>query len=107
MLNCLHSLNQDLKARDSRLIIRFGDPHEALPKLIHKTEAEGIDAYIDYEQIYGRVRDLDHLDERQAKILHTWFIAQVDVNLNKGSKDKQRSPRRQRPNPPLRPGSLV
>ncbi len=57
MLNCLHSLDQDLKARGGRLIIRFGDPSEVLPKLIHETGAEGIYAYIDYERIYGRVRD--------------------------------------------------
>jgi len=57
MLNCLRSLDQDLRARGGRLIVRFGEPCELLPQLIRQTGAEGIYAYIDYERIYGRVRD--------------------------------------------------
>lgn len=57
MLNCLHSLEQDLRQRGGRLILRFGDPVVILPQLIRETQAEGIYATIDYERIYGRVRD--------------------------------------------------
>jgi deoxyribodipyrimidine photo-lyase len=57
MLDCLRSLDQDLRDRGGRLIVRFGDPVEILPNLIRETEAEGIYAYLDYERIYGRVRD--------------------------------------------------
>ncbi len=57
MLDCLKSLDADLQSRSGRLIIRSGDPVEILPALIRETEADGIYAYIDYERIYGRVRD--------------------------------------------------
>ena len=57
MLDCLHHLDQDLRQRGGRLILRYGDPVEVLPQLIRETQADGIYAYIDYERIYGRVRD--------------------------------------------------
>jgi deoxyribodipyrimidine photo-lyase len=57
MLDCLKSLDADLQARSGRLIVRSGDPVTVLPALIRETEADGIYAYIDYERIYGRVRD--------------------------------------------------
>lgn len=57
MLECLRSLDQELRDRGGRLILRSGDPVEVLPALIRETEADGIYAYIDYERIYGRVRD--------------------------------------------------
>jgi deoxyribodipyrimidine photo-lyase len=57
MLDCLKSLDADLRSRSGRLIVRSGDPVEVLPNLIHETQADGIYAYIDYERIYGRVRD--------------------------------------------------
>ncbi|MCU0526527.1 MAG: deoxyribodipyrimidine photo-lyase [Elainella sp. Prado103] len=57
MLECLRSLDQDLRDRGGRLIIRYGDPVELLPDLVRETQADGIYAYIDYERIYGRVRD--------------------------------------------------
>ncbi|WP_421656542.1 FAD-binding domain-containing protein [Leptothermofonsia sp. ETS-13] len=57
MLDCLRSLDQDLRDRGGRLILRHGDPVEVLPQLIHETGAEGIYAHIDFERIYGRVRD--------------------------------------------------
>jgi deoxyribodipyrimidine photo-lyase len=57
MLECLRSLDQDLRDHGGRLILRYGDPVEVLPNLIRETEAEGIYAYVDYERIYGRVRD--------------------------------------------------
>jgi deoxyribodipyrimidine photo-lyase len=66
MLECLHSLDQDLRQRGSRLIVRYGDPVEVLPALVRETEAEGIYAYIDYERIYGRVRDA-RLNQALAK----------------------------------------
>jgi deoxyribodipyrimidine photo-lyase len=57
MLESLHCLDQDLRERGGRLIVRYGDPVEVLPELVRETQAEGIYAYIDYERIYGRVRD--------------------------------------------------
>ena len=57
MLDCLASLDADLRARGGRLILRAGDPVQVLPDLIRETEAEGIYAYTDCERIYGRVRD--------------------------------------------------
>ena len=57
MLDCLKSLDTDLRARSGRLIVRSGDPVEVLPALVRETQAEGIYAYIDYERIYGRARD--------------------------------------------------
>lgn len=57
MLECLKSLDQNLRERGGRLIVRYGDPVEVLPQLVRETAAEGIYSYIDYERIYGRVRD--------------------------------------------------
>ena len=57
LLNALTALDQELRDRGGRLIIRFGDPVEVLPNLIRETQAEGIYAHIDFERIYGRVRD--------------------------------------------------
>lgn len=57
MLSCLAALDQELRERGGRLILRFGDPVDVLPKLIRETQADGIYAYLDYERIYGRVRD--------------------------------------------------
>lgn len=57
MLECLRSLDQDLRDRQGRLIIRYGDPVEVLPQLVRETEADGIYAHVDFERIYGRVRD--------------------------------------------------
>ncbi|MFQ3626633.1 MAG: deoxyribodipyrimidine photo-lyase [Cyanobacteriota bacterium] len=74
MLQCLHALDQDLRDRGGRLIIRSGDPVEILPQLVRETGAEGIYAYIDFERIYGRVRDARlnrALAQQQMKI--RWF----------------------------------
>ncbi len=74
MLQCLASLDQDLQAHGGRLILRYGDPAEVLPALVRETQAEGIYAHIDYERIYGRVRDArlnQALAEQQMKI--RWF----------------------------------
>ncbi len=57
MLECLRSLDQDLRDRGGRLILRCGDPVQVLPQLIRTTGADGIYAHIDFERIYGRVRD--------------------------------------------------
>jgi deoxyribodipyrimidine photo-lyase len=76
MLDCLHHLDLDLRQRGGRLILRYGDPVEVLPQLIRETQADGIYAYIDYERIYGRVRDSSlnqSLMEQGMKI--RWFEA--------------------------------
>lgn len=57
MLDCLNSLDEDLRSRGGRLILREGNPVEILPALIKETQADGIYSYIDFERIYGRVRD--------------------------------------------------
>lgn len=74
MLACLRSLDQDLQSLGGRLILRSGDPVEILPDLIRETGADGIYAYIDFERIYGRVRDarLNRvLEQENLKI--RWF----------------------------------
>lgn len=74
MLEALASLDQDLRSHGGRLILRAGDPVEVLPQLVRETQAEGIYAYIDYERIYGRVRDArlnQALAQQQMKI--RWF----------------------------------
>lgn len=74
MLHCLHRLDQDLRDRGGRLIIRYGNPALELPHLVRETEAEGIYAYIDFERIYGRVRDA-HLNRALEKegLKIRWF----------------------------------
>ena len=57
MLENLAALDQDLRSRGGRLILRYGDPVAALPELVRQTQAEGIYAHVDFERIYGRVRD--------------------------------------------------
>ncbi|MGL5081197.1 MAG: FAD-binding domain-containing protein [Microcoleaceae cyanobacterium] len=74
MLECLRSLDQDLRERGGRLILRYGDPVKVLPQLVQETAAAGIYAYIDYERIYGRVRDArlnQVLEQKLMKI--RWF----------------------------------
>jgi deoxyribodipyrimidine photo-lyase len=74
LLECLHALDQDLRDRGGRLILRSGDPVEVLPQLVRQTQADGIYAYIDFERVYGRVRDarLNRvLQQQQMKI--RWF----------------------------------
>jgi deoxyribodipyrimidine photo-lyase len=74
MLECLRSLDADLRDRGGRLIVRYGDPVTVLPQLIRDTQADGIYAHIDFERLYGRVRDarLNHaLVEQNLKI--RWF----------------------------------
>jgi deoxyribodipyrimidine photo-lyase len=57
MLECLAALDRDLRSRGGRLILRAGNPAEVLPALVKETQADGIYSYIDFERIYGRVRD--------------------------------------------------
>ncbi|MDX2229222.1 MAG: FAD-binding domain-containing protein [Leptolyngbyaceae cyanobacterium bins.349] len=57
LLQALHGLDQELRDRGGRLIVRFGDPVDVLPQLIRETQADGIYAHLDFERIYGRVRD--------------------------------------------------
>lgn len=74
MLECLRSLDADLREREGRLILRSGNPVDVLPQLIRETQAEGVYAYIDFERIYGRVRDARlnrALAQQQLKI--RWF----------------------------------
>jgi deoxyribodipyrimidine photo-lyase len=74
MLDCLAALDQALQEQGGRLILRSGDPVDVLPALVKETEADGIYAYIDYERIYGRVRDArlnQALAKAQMKI--RWF----------------------------------
>lgn len=74
MLSCLAALDEDLRSRGGRLILREGDPVEVLPALVKETQADGIYSYIDFERIYGRVRDARlnrALAEEDLKI--RWF----------------------------------
>lgn len=74
MLECLRSLDQDLRDRGGRLILCYGNPIDVLPQLIRETQADGIYAHIDFERLYGRVRDarLNRvLAEQNLKI--RWF----------------------------------
>lgn len=74
MLESLAALNQDLQLQGGRLILRYGDPVAILPELVRETQAEGIYAHVDYERIYGRVRDArlnQALADQQMKI--RWF----------------------------------
>jgi deoxyribodipyrimidine photo-lyase len=74
LLDCLAALDQALQERGGRLILRSGDPVDVLPALVKETQADGIYAYIDYERIYGRVRDArlnQALANAQMKI--RWF----------------------------------
>ncbi len=74
MLDCLAALDRDLQPRQGRLILRAGDPVEVLPQLVKETGADGIYSYIDYERIYGRVRD-ERLNRALAKenLKIRWF----------------------------------
>jgi deoxyribodipyrimidine photo-lyase len=74
MLDCLRSLDADLRQLGGRLILRSGDPVVVLPQLVRETAAEGIYAHIDFERIYGRVRDArvsQALTDQQMRI--RWF----------------------------------
>jgi deoxyribodipyrimidine photo-lyase len=57
MLDCLQALDADLRALGGRLILRSGDPVIVIPQLLQEAKADGISAHLDYERIYGRVRD--------------------------------------------------
>ncbi|MGJ3253934.1 MAG: FAD-binding domain-containing protein [Elainellaceae cyanobacterium] len=74
MLNCLASLDHDVRSRGGRLILRYGDPAEVLPQLVRDTQADGIYAHIDFERIYGRVRDATlNRTLAQSKMKIRWF----------------------------------
>ena len=74
MLDCLAALDRDLRSLGGRLILRAGDPVQVLPELVKATQADGIYSYIDYERIYGRVRDA-RLNKALAKenLKIRWF----------------------------------
>lgn len=74
MLDCLRSLDRDLRSRGGRLILRSGDPVRVLPALIRETNADGIYAHTDCERIYGRVRDARLKRELQVRDMKIrWF----------------------------------
>ena len=52
----LHQLDADLRARDSRLIVRHGDPAEEIPALVAESGASVVFAQEDYEP-YSQRRD--------------------------------------------------
>jgi deoxyribodipyrimidine photo-lyase len=70
----LRQLDGDLRARGSRLLIRSGDPREALAKLAAETGADAVYAAEDYSP-YARRRD-----EAIAKSLPLHLIQDVTVH---------------------------
>ena len=74
MLDCLAALDRDLRSRGGRLILRAGDPVKVLPHLVKEAQADGIYSTIDFERIYGRVRDAN-LNQALAKenLKIRWF----------------------------------
>jgi deoxyribodipyrimidine photo-lyase len=57
MLASLQALDQDLRQRGGRLLIRWGDPAEELLQLVRASGAEAVVAHTDSERLVGRVRD--------------------------------------------------
>lgn len=57
MLACLRSLDSDLRARGSRLLVRHGEPAAVLMALVRQMGASGVVAHVDSERLVGRVRD--------------------------------------------------
>lgn len=57
MLDSLASLEQDLRARQSRLEVRWGEPATTLLQVVRDYGADGVVAHVDTERIVGRVRD--------------------------------------------------
>lgn len=74
MLDCLRALDRDLRSRSGRLILRAGNPVEVLPQLVKDTGADGIYSYVDFERIYGRLRDHKlNLALEQQGLKIRWF----------------------------------
>ncbi|MEY3750842.1 MAG: hypothetical protein RLZZ186_1261 [Cyanobacteriota bacterium] len=57
MLASLQALDQELRRRGGRLLVRRGDPAEELLKLVRASGADGVIAHTDSERLVGRVRD--------------------------------------------------
>ncbi|MBE9173961.1 deoxyribodipyrimidine photo-lyase, partial [Cyanobium sp. LEGE 06143] len=57
MLDSLASLGQDLRARQSRLEVRWGEPATTLLQVVRDYGADGVVAHVDTERIVGRVSD--------------------------------------------------
>ena len=57
MLASLQALDQELRQRGGRLLVRWGDPAEELLKLVRASGAEAVLAHTDSERLVGRVRD--------------------------------------------------
>jgi deoxyribodipyrimidine photo-lyase len=74
MLECLRSLDQELRQRGGYLILRYGQPEQVLPELVRQTGADGVYALEDIERVYGRVRDyrINQVFEREQLRIR-WF----------------------------------
>jgi deoxyribodipyrimidine photo-lyase len=57
LLECLRSLDGDLRRRGARLLVRHGDPQRVLPQLARQWSASRVLAHTDSERIVGRLRD--------------------------------------------------
>jgi len=57
MLESLRALDQDLRRRGGRLLVRCGDPAEELLRLVRASGADAVFAHTDSERLVGRVRD--------------------------------------------------
>jgi deoxyribodipyrimidine photo-lyase len=57
LLECLRSLDGDLRRRGGRLVVRRGDPVEELVRVVKASGADGVIAHTDSERIVGRIRD--------------------------------------------------
>jgi deoxyribodipyrimidine photo-lyase len=74
MLECLRSLDRELRQHGGYLVLRYGQPEQILPELIRQTGADGVYALEDIERVYGRVRDYrinQVLEREQLRI--RWF----------------------------------
>ncbi len=74
MLECLRSLDKELRQRGGYLILRYGQPEQILPEIVRETRADGVYALEDIERVYGRVRDyrINQVFEREHLRIR-WF----------------------------------
>jgi len=74
LLEALAALDQDLRRRGGRLLVRRGDPMEVLPALASACGVRRVFAHSDSERILGRVRDarVDRALRRRGVAMH-WF----------------------------------
>jgi len=57
LLECLRSLDRDLRRRGGRLLVRRGDPVAELPAVVRAAGADRVIAHMDSERLVGRWRD--------------------------------------------------